>query len=234
MMAGGTTTHPSDAEPDHALGPPPGLSGHGHPAARPPGHREVAAIAGLAAAGGVHLAVGLDHRLGAGGHGLALLAAAVAQLTVAAMLCRRVTTWRRGLAALVAIGVTLAWAASRLNGDHPAGLLDGAAAAVQLVAAGTLLSSGRARRVVRPVPVALVAIAGLLAGLASAAVVPAGHHHLPSTPPPEAATPPTPSIFGDLFVGHGHHSPGTTAPRPARTTSAVTGTPTITTIDHEA
>jgi hypothetical protein len=192
----------------------------------------------LALAGGIHLAVGLDHGItdhGPTGHGALFAAAGAVQLALAAIVARRAGP--RALGAAVATSLLLigAWASTRapIAGDpEPIGLLDVATAVLQSVAAAAGLVLLRRptpipRRVVPVLPaLALVALLGVGGGL----VGPSSHdhhdhdHHDQShehpAAAPVAAESERPDLFGDLFTAHtdgphSHTGPPDAAPEPS-------------------
>jgi hypothetical protein len=187
----------------------------------------------LALAGGIHLAVGLDHGItdhGLTGHGARFAAAGAVQLTLAAVVARRAGPRALGAAVATSLLLVGAWASTRapIAGDpEPIGLLDVATAVLQSVAAAAGLVLLRRptpipRRVVPALPaLALVALLGVAGGLA----VPSAHdhhdhgHEAPADAPVAAGSE-RPDLFGDLFTAHtdgphGHTGPSDAAPEPS-------------------
>lgn len=160
--------------------------------------------AGLALAGGAHVAVAIEHD--AAGHGMLFLLTGTSQLGLAGMVARRSTRWALWAAVLSSVLLTVAWSVTRsptAAAPTPAGLLDLSAVTGQLVtiAASAVLLRRRHRlpNRVRPVLVAAAAVAGLTAG----SLTPDSHDHHHREPPAADAAPPVESeIFGDLFADH--------------------------------
>jgi hypothetical protein len=194
-------------------------------ATRPPRGRVGLAdlvAAALALAGGIHLAVGLDHGItdhGLTGHGALFAAAGVVQLALAAVVARRAAPWALGAAVATSLLLVGAWASTRapIAADpDPVALLDAATVALQAAAGLAGLALLRRpiptpRRLVPALPVlALMALLGLAGGLVGPSAHDHhdhdhgdGHEHPVEAPvAAQAEAEPRPDLFGDLFTAH--------------------------------
>lgn len=183
--------------------------------------------AGLALAGGIHLAIGLDHGIAARGltdHGALFAVAGAVQLTLAAGVARRAGPWAVGAAVATSLLLVGAWASTRapIAADpEPIGLLDTITVALQSGAAVAGLVLLRrptpvARRVVPALPaLALLAVLGVAGGLAGPPPHDHndhGHEHEDPAEAPvaaEARAQSRPNLFGDLFTAHTDGTHGT-------------------------
>jgi hypothetical protein len=190
--------------------------------------------AALVLAGGIHLAVGLDHGIAEGGlsgHGALFAAAGIVQLALAAVVARRAGPWAVGAAVATSLLLVGAWASTKApiaTDPEPVGLVDAATVTLQSVAALAGLALLRRptpapRRLVPALPaLALVALVGIGGGL----VGPTSHDHRhgdehshehPDEALVAAEAEPRPDLFGDLFTAHtdgthGHASSTDVAP----------------------
>jgi hypothetical protein len=177
-------------------------------------------VATLALAGAIHLVVGVGHRAG-DAHGAFFVGVGAAQVGLALALAFSRRARPAALRATVVLSILVAgvWAATRVpglpGGVESPGVLDltcTAAEGVTALCAVLLLRRGAARGHVGrrlPAPVAGAAVAALVVLAAPAA---AHDHHHEHGHIAEANSPASvrPSIFGDLFEGHGldGHHPG--------------------------
>lgn len=165
-------------------------------------------VAVLAAAGGAHVGLGVDHGLDR--EGLSFGVAGAAQLLLAVLVAARPSARVRAAALVALLGPGVAWFATRTSLDGGDGGVLGfglVVALLELLAAAVLWAlPGRRTEALggrRLVAVPVLAVLGVLA----VGVVPTQHGHDHRHAPPASASTdadaaPTESIFGDLFAGH--------------------------------
>lgn len=185
----------------------------------------------LAAAAGIHFAVGPAHLGESLSHGGFMFATGATQLALAALIARRPSRRALELAAWVSGGIVAIWLASRISGSEPVGAVDLVATVLEAVTAALALAvlrpPVRARRLLQPVALVLAVVVGVAVaasspehdhehdhGSAAVAAGVAGHEH------GSAAVTGAPASLASLHGGHGAPEVADRGPDPDRAPNA--------------